>query len=71
MAFVGSLGTNQTEEASGGVFVEPESSLDWNVVVAQPSPETAPLPFAALTARVKVTVPEPDEGAVHSSDQLR
>ena len=29
MAFVGSLGTNQTEEASGGVFVEPESSLDW------------------------------------------
>ena len=51
-------------------MVEPELSLDWNVTAPHPSPEFAPFPFAANTASEKVTVPVPDEGAVHSRDQL-
>ena len=50
--------------------MEPESSLDWTETVAQPSPPLLPFPFAAITARENVTVPDPDEGAVHSIPQL-
>ena len=50
--------------------MEPESSLDWKVTVAHPSPALFPFPFAAITASENVTVPEPADGAVQSKDQL-
>lgn len=71
VSLVGLEGTYLTEEASGGELVEPESSMDWNDNVAQPSPALFPFPFAAITASEKDTDPDPEAGDVHSNDQLR
>ncbi len=68
---MGLVGTYVTLEATGGVELEPPASDNVQVPVPQESPVFILLPLAYNTARLNVTSPVPDAGAVQSADQER
>ncbi len=68
----GFAGLKSTEDADGGLLdggVPPSGTVI--VVSPQVSPPVPPLPFASTAERSNCTEPEPAEGAVQSTLQLR